>query len=1104
MKNSKKQIFWWIVLPAILAICIPLSAQDIFDEESEEDVYELSPFEIVTSGDNGYIATNSISGTRLNMKIKDVPLNLEVITNEFITDTGSTNLRDSLRYSAGLVLSSQSDAFANVDSDPQSSGANDPRGATRSAGDSTTKLRGFIGNSMLQDGFHRVYSADTINIERIEVLRGPSALLYGTGNFGGVINYVTKKPVFGKDFYHFGTMVGSHDLLRFEMDANIPLANENSSWAKYKPSFRISGAWQENGDFTDLYKQTFWQINGVLSFKPFENTTVTIGGEYGHKEETGVGFQNVRNSYGGLSANRAYLWLTDTYDEETGIKTGETVNNRTFRWSGDDTYVKGPFKNVTFDLEHKFNDHLYFKTGYSRSSSTFDSRMIDAWVTAGGGLTEGSGYTNIWTGETIPDRTGDLWSHMVTASYGDIEGNDSPDAIDNAVMQYEWVDDVNVTDRDQLRAELVYQADLGKWGNHTLILGTSYEQTKQTEDIYRPGQTFVMSYIDDGIVRNGGTHTVNNYNRFSYKDIDDQSYFTYGTQGDGYSDNPRVHWTSEETKTWDAGYYFVYQAQFFDDHLTFVGGTRYDRVDSSSVLEYTWANELYENGMTDMGKTNRYSGRTGSDAPSATSPQIGLSYAINDSLSVFGVYSTGIVPNFDYHDGNDEMLDPSEVENIEVGIKFELFDGKLSGSISAYKIERENVAKYIWWAPNPSNSIADGYDANATTGYTAKYATPAAFYAGIFESALDKNLAIETAKQIWGEGWWGLIDEVASVTYDGSTLANDFDWSATDSNGNLLYPLANDFWNYYGDGATTLAATLGENGIIPGLYFCETGHDNSRLEDEVWFPLLQWGVNDTIDEFMSAILFANGWMGNYGQATNGQSYKYGDGTVGVANSSTGVGAWVPMSDESKGVDIQLTWSPIPEFQLLMSYSYLKREITSTTYQLVSAKFAPGAEWLKSDYAAGSLDPSLTAYDVYDDINDASTYHAVIPDTGLSGDDSPENTFSMWCRYNLSHLGDATANWAIGAGCIWEDKRNWYSGFMGDGNATYVSSTRTLVQYWTDERISFNAMIEYKLKLDDKYNARLALNIDNLLDDKDIYGLVYAPGRSFKFSCSIDF
>ena len=125
---------------------------------TDEEVIVLSPFEVTTTQDKGYKATNATSGTRLNTPIKDVPLNLEVITNDFLRDTGAKSLREGLRYSAGVVLESQSDAFAEDDDNPSSAGANDPRGVTRRAGESTTKLRGFVIDQVLRDGFRRQYS----------------------------------------------------------------------------------------------------------------------------------------------------------------------------------------------------------------------------------------------------------------------------------------------------------------------------------------------------------------------------------------------------------------------------------------------------------------------------------------------------------------------------------------------------------------------------------------------------------------------------------------------------------------------------------------------------------------------------------------------------------------------------------------------------------------------------------------------------------------------------------------------------------------------------------------------------------------------------------
>ncbi len=78
-------------------------------KEEEEKVVHLSPFVVTTTKDKGYLATNSISGTRLNSAIKDLPMPIEVITEKFLRDTGSTDLRQSLRYSSGILLQSQND-----------------------------------------------------------------------------------------------------------------------------------------------------------------------------------------------------------------------------------------------------------------------------------------------------------------------------------------------------------------------------------------------------------------------------------------------------------------------------------------------------------------------------------------------------------------------------------------------------------------------------------------------------------------------------------------------------------------------------------------------------------------------------------------------------------------------------------------------------------------------------------------------------------------------------------------------------------------------------------------------------------------------------------
>ncbi|MGY8694028.1 MAG: TonB-dependent receptor plug domain-containing protein, partial [Verrucomicrobiia bacterium] len=124
-------------------VMILASVQGQDDDEESKEVFELSPFSLDASDDSGYRATNTISGTRLNTAIKDIPMPIEVITDAFIKDTGATDLRDALQYSAGIVLASQNDA-GNGNSSSTVGGVHNPEGATSNKSNTSHKVRGFL------------------------------------------------------------------------------------------------------------------------------------------------------------------------------------------------------------------------------------------------------------------------------------------------------------------------------------------------------------------------------------------------------------------------------------------------------------------------------------------------------------------------------------------------------------------------------------------------------------------------------------------------------------------------------------------------------------------------------------------------------------------------------------------------------------------------------------------------------------------------------------------------------------------------------------------------------------------------------------------------
>jgi outer membrane receptor for ferric coprogen and ferric-rhodotorulic acid len=83
-------------------LSLALSAQTV-KPPAEEEVVKGAEFRVDTTRDRGYVATNSTTGTRLNLEIKSIPLPIEVVTREFIDDIGAVDVKEALEYSAGII-----------------------------------------------------------------------------------------------------------------------------------------------------------------------------------------------------------------------------------------------------------------------------------------------------------------------------------------------------------------------------------------------------------------------------------------------------------------------------------------------------------------------------------------------------------------------------------------------------------------------------------------------------------------------------------------------------------------------------------------------------------------------------------------------------------------------------------------------------------------------------------------------------------------------------------------------------------------------------------------------------------------------------------------
>ena len=214
---------------------------------------------------DGNLQEVTVTGVRslLHDKLGDVPLNIPqsvtVINSALIASQGATRLEDALRNVPGITL-------------------NAGEGAAR--GD-TVNIRGFSAfNDFFIDGIRdaAVYTRDIFDADSVEVLEGPSAVLFGRGSTGGVINQVTKAPLLTA-LDSFTSMVGTNDLVRATGDFNLPFGSASAVRLNVMgESSEVPGR--------DFARNRRWGIAPAVAFGIGGQDTLTL--TYLHQHENNV------------------------------------------------------------------------------------------------------------------------------------------------------------------------------------------------------------------------------------------------------------------------------------------------------------------------------------------------------------------------------------------------------------------------------------------------------------------------------------------------------------------------------------------------------------------------------------------------------------------------------------------------------------------------------------------------------------------------------------------------------------------------------------------------------------------------------------------------
>jgi catecholate siderophore receptor len=205
-------------------------------------------------GDIGYDATRTSTATKTDTPLRNVPQSVSVVTDQQIKDQSFQSISDVTKYVPGIQIH-------------QGEGNRDQvsiRGQVASTAD-------FFLNGIRDDG--QVFR-DLYNIERIEVLKGPTALIFGRGGAGGVVNQVTKEADF-RTFQEATVEYGSFDHKRAIADVDQKLSST--------AAFRLTAMAEDSNSFRDDVGLSRWAINPTMAFKLSDTTKVVVS--YEHVED---------------------------------------------------------------------------------------------------------------------------------------------------------------------------------------------------------------------------------------------------------------------------------------------------------------------------------------------------------------------------------------------------------------------------------------------------------------------------------------------------------------------------------------------------------------------------------------------------------------------------------------------------------------------------------------------------------------------------------------------------------------------------------------------------------------------------------------------------
>jgi len=282
-------------------------------EEDDDGIFELSPFEVSSEEDTGYRAANTMAGTRLSTRLEDVATPVQVVTEEFMEDIGANDITQLLVYTTGTEAPNFGGNFSNA----SLTNATARTEFIRRSPQLNTRVRGLAEADLTRDFFLSEIAFDSYNTDSIAINRGPNAALFGLGSPGGILNASLKQANVNETFGETSFKWDEFGTGRWTIDYNQVVIPEKLgvrlAWLQENQE------WEQNEAFED--DDRFF---ATATYRPFKTTKISANWETGDIEANRPFAQPPRDELTSWFANGKPGWNPVTRQWTVN---GEVVEN---------------------------------------------------------------------------------------------------------------------------------------------------------------------------------------------------------------------------------------------------------------------------------------------------------------------------------------------------------------------------------------------------------------------------------------------------------------------------------------------------------------------------------------------------------------------------------------------------------------------------------------------------------------------------------------------------------------------------------------------------------------------------------------------------------